>query len=217
MRYFLIPFMLLAGACARPVLIPPPAKVVDASEMTWVLEKVIAKWEREEGRRLKLEHAQIRYHGNYLNFRLEISSQEILELTEARFLFADFVEDLLRDINTNPIIAEGLPAGPFTAANFSIDINFESYFGKYIDPLYIGYIEMRQGMVRYYAFDQKDRERYLWHARCEPYWKTRELAAIQRETRKQFDEQHPCHLPIVIPEQFDLPELGPECRFKIRF
>lgn len=195
----------------------PPVKLVDASEMTWIIEKVMARWENEEGRRLKLEHSEIRYQGNNFALRLELSSQEILEMCEARFLAADFVEDLLREINTNPIVGCQLACYPMTAEQLKIDINFESYFGKYIDPYYIGYIEMKGGMVYYYAFDQKDRERYSWHARVEPYWKTRELAAIMRATRKQYDDAHRCILPDVLPEKFDLPELGPECQYKRHF
>gem|GEM_PF-3600675 len=206
-----------AFSCARVAPPPPPTKLVSASEITWITEKVMAKWENQEKRRLKLEHSELRYTGNRLTFRLELSSQAILEVCEARSLFADFIEDLLREINTDPIVSGELTDYPFTAEQLHVDINFESFFGKYVDPFYIGYIEMRRGMVRYYAFDQKDRERYMWHARCEPYWKTRELAAIQRETRRQFIEQNPCTVPNFFPELYELPGTGPECRFNMKF
>jgi hypothetical protein len=213
----LLSSLLLAVGCIRQGPPPPPMKLISPPEMTWIVEKIMAKWENQEKRRLRLEHSEICYCGNTPMLRLELSSQAILEMCEARFLFADFIEDLLREINTDPIISGQLSEYPFTPEQLLVDINFESFFGKYVDPFYIGYIEMRAAIVRYYAFDQKDRERYIWHARCEPYLKTREIAAIQRETRKQFHLQNPCTLPNYFPELYELPGTGPECRWNMRF
>lgn len=218
MRALIIAVIFLCTGCMRGTTPIQPVKFVNSSEMTWIIEKVMAKWENEEGRRLRLAHSEIRYRGNRMTLRLELFSQAILEVRYARYLMADFVEDILREINTNPIVSEGLVSYPFSPDQLCIDINFESFFGKYVDPLYIGYIEMRQGMMRYYAFDQKDQERYLWHARCEPYFKTREIASIQRATRKQFDLEHMCPEPGYIEEYFDIGDPdNPECRYKRKF
>lgn len=209
--------ILFFSSCSYSRLPPPsPQKFVDSSEVTWVVEKIAVKWSHECGRRLRLEHSQICYFNESPTLRLELSSQEILEVKEARYLLVDFVEDLLRELNTNPIIVDGLTY-PLQPEQLRIDINFESFFGVYIDPFYIGYVQLKEGYARYYAFDQKDRERYSWHSRVEPYTKSRELAMMERAAEAQFEAEHDC-IEAPLEGLFDLDLQGNDrCLYKRKF
>lgn len=179
-----------------------PVKVVDSEEMTWIVQKVMAKYKHAEGRRLRLEHSSVCYDNAITGLRLEISSQEILEMCPARNLLVDLVEDFLREINSDPIAGDQLSVYPFTANNLHIEINFESFFGIYVDPFYIGCIELRNGMARYSAFDMKDERWHSWHSKVEPYVKSRELAMLGRAAEEDFDEKSCVCYPSPLTEMF---------------
>ncbi len=186
MRSLLLICLLFVCGCTTVTRVSNPIKVIDSEEMTWVVETVMAKWRHEEGRRLKLEHSSLYYDTSIVALRLEISSQEIIEIDVARALLVDFVEDLLREINTNPIVSNELISYPFTPNMLNIEINFESFHGIYVDPFYVGCIALSNGMARYNAFDMKDDKWYTWHSRVEPYTKTREISIIERAADKKF-------------------------------
>ncbi len=84
MRSLLFFCLLLICGCTTITRVSNPVKVIDSEEMTWIVETVMAKWRHEAGRRLKLEHSSLYYDTYDQCFRLEISSQEILEIDVAR-------------------------------------------------------------------------------------------------------------------------------------
>lgn len=168
-----------------------PKLFIDSSEMTYIVQRQMAKYRHEKTRRLRLEHSRFEYSTGTPYMHLEMSSQSILEVKEARYLLVDFVEDLLKGINLNPIIAAQLPS-TFTADQLDIEINFESYLGEYVDPFYVGCIELKCGMAYYYAFDLKDENRYSWHSRVEPYATSREVATLERAAEGEFMAEHGC-------------------------
>lgn len=196
MRTLALICSLLFSGCTTVYHQSNPVKVIDSEEMTWIVQKVMTKYKHAEGRRLKLEHSSTLYDKNIRGLRLEISSQEILEVNQARDLFVDLVEDFLKEINTNPIISNELSSYPFTPDQLDIAINFESFFGIYVDPFYVGCVEMKCGMVRYSAFDMKDRYWHSWHSRVEPYSKTREISILERAAEKDYQNARcpPRHL-----------------------
>lgn len=183
--------LFLFGCAAPKAAVPPvPVKIIDSEEMTWIVEKVTARWKHKKHQRLKLEHSQLRYSlAGIASLNLEFSSQEILEMCPARDLLVDLVEELLFEINTNPIIASELATAPFTPDLLSIEINFESFYGYYVDPFYIGCICLSEGMARYFTFDVKDPEWYGWHSSVEPYTKSREISMLGRAADKAYEEE----------------------------
>lgn len=189
MRLLLFFCLLFMCGCTTTVTrVSNPVKVINSEEMTWIVETVMSKWRHEPGRRLKLEHSSLYYNTTISALRLEISSQEIVEIDVARALLVDLVEDILREINSNPIISNELISYPFTPNQLRIDINFESFHGIYVDPYYVGCVCLSDGMVRYNAFDMKDDQWYTWHSRVEPYTKSREISVIERAADKKFRE-----------------------------
>lgn len=190
---FLISCLLFAG-CTTVYHDSCPVKVIDSEEMTWIVQKVMVKYKHAAGKRLKLEHSSVCYDTAITGLRLEISSQEIMEICPARNLLVGLVEDLLREINSDPIVGNELASYPFTPDNIQISINFESFFGIYVDPFYIGCIEMRNGMVRYSAFDMKDERWHSWHSKVEPYTKSRELSTLGRAAEEDYDIKN-CQCP----------------------
>ncbi|MBA2727977.1 MAG: hypothetical protein H0U49_07380 [Parachlamydiaceae bacterium] len=187
MHVLILVLALFFTGCAKPA--PPPVKVVQEEEVTWVVEKIMAKWKHRRGQRLRLEHAYVYFGDTIKGLRLEISSQEILEVPEARNLLVDFVEELLRDINTDPLITSQLALGTLTPDDLSIVMNFESFFGRYVDPFYVGNIKLKRGIAYYYAFELKYEGWYAWKSRVEPYDKTREISILERAAEKEAVQQ----------------------------
>lgn len=181
--------LLFTGCCREGP--PPPVKLVNEEEVTWVVEKVMTKWEHMPGQRLTLEHAYVYFGESFTGLRLEMSSQEILKVRQARNLLVDFTEELLRDINTDPLIASQLALGTLSADNLNIEINFESFFGMFVDPFIIGCIKLKRGMAYYYAANVKYNGQYAWQSRVEPYDKTREVSILERAAAKSYDAESP--------------------------
>lgn len=192
------------NSCSTTYYAGPPVKVIDSEEVTWIVSKVMARWKHRKYQRLRLEHSQTHYSTAITGLQLEISSMEILTIVEARNLIVDFVEELLREINSSPILSCQMNVYPFTANQLQIDINFASFHGIHIDPYYIGYLSLVEGMVRYYAFDTKDQMWQVWHSRAEPYTKAREISVLGRAADKFVDEERQLECPRHLDELFPL-------------
>lgn len=144
---------------------------------------------RERG--LFLEDAQI--YGDdergIENIMLVFSSQDIMELCDARELVVDVVEGLLLTINKN--VEEELAVHPFSVEDIRIYIEFESFCSRYIDPTYMGWIDVENGVVLFYAFDTKDEKRNRWLQRKEHYFQSYAFVTHERAAYKEYEEAHP--------------------------
>lgn len=194
MRIVLLLLTCVLSSCSPFRELPSPAKVPqDREEVTWVIERIMADWRYKRHQRLRLEHAYMYYGENFTNLRLEISSQEILEVREARNLLVDLTEDILRGVNTDPIISSQLAVGSMQPDQLHIEISFESFFGRFVDPYFVGCIKLKNGMAYYYAFDLKTDGWNAWHSRVEPYAKTREISMFERaadsEAKMMYTEE----------------------------
>jgi hypothetical protein len=110
-------------------------------------------------------------------------------MCEARLLMVELLEEFLYRLNNHTVLSFQLETFPFTADDLEVKINFESYFGLYVDPLYIGLSWLKCGCVYYYAFDIKNYDADWSHQRFEPYFKSRELALIKKKADIPFDER----------------------------
>jgi hypothetical protein len=193
----------------------PEREPLDHSEMTWLVQKQMAKYKHENHRRLRLEHTLFDATASSPYLSMQISSQEILEVDDARNLLVDFVEELLKAINLDPLIASQLTTVPFTADQLHIEINFESYLGLFIDPFYIGCVELEHGMAHYLAFDVKNQRNYDFYSRVEPYETSREVSFLSRAAEKEFFAEHPCPIPPIAGQY--IPPDNPDCHYYRKF
>lgn len=114
---------------------------------------------------------------------LEYISQDNLELGQARDLLVDTVEGLLDALAKETDF-------PATAMNLDLYIDFESYQGRYVDPYYVGYIWLENGIAHFYAFDTKDNELDFWHSRTESYYKSVKFVEYHREGEALYEQAH---------------------------
>ena len=141
-------------------------------------------------KRLHLQQSYVLYAGADPKIRLQFISQDILELCQARALLVDVVEGLLGRLN---LIVGGSKIFPkkITPADLEIYIDFESFYCKYCDPMYIGWIALEDSMAYYYAYNVKDYTRDFWQKRVEPYFKSLSFAAIKQRAEVDYELAHP--------------------------
>lgn len=156
-------------------------KKIDTEELTRTTVRYTTMMERKH--KLHLEDSRVYYTDCTEKIRLVLSSQNLYEICDARELFTEFVEGYLAAINANPSIRADLCSQPLTYEDLDIYINFESYFGAYVDPYYVGWIELDDGLVNYYMFTMKQWYYDRWNCRTEPYEKALEIANAQREAK----------------------------------
>lgn len=155
-------------------------------------------------RHLHLDHAYVIDGPEHASIRMEFTTQDLLEMCPARELLVDLVENLLDRINgayyTGSYLMEKIYPYPFPADYLEIYINFECFLGIYVDPNFIGWIVLEDGMAYYYAFSVKnhkdnwwywrDRHEY-WNMRYEPYFKSRSFVMLSRESERAYEAAHP--------------------------
>lgn len=186
MRNFALLWLLFAailtGCQTKVVPTGPWVKKIDSEELSRIVINFSTKMKIDK--HLELEDSWAAYDDNISKICLKYSSQRLLTVYDARLLMVEVVEEFLSRLNNNTVIGFELGSFPFTASNLDVQINFESYYGRYIDELYVGLAWLQAGCVHFYAFDRKDLSLngIDWdHYRFEPYTKSRELALIKKE------------------------------------
>lgn len=206
MRQFLALFFgfLVLTSCSPRIAVT--SQRLDTEEMTWLVQRAAVKFKHECF--LRHEHSRALFDSNgFVRLGFQFSTQDILEVDEARGLLVDFVEFVLGEINRDPLLCGQLSAYPFTADNLDIIILCESFLPEYVDPFYIGCIKLKHGYSYFYAADEKDRNLYSWHSRVEPYVKSREFIMLERAAEKEYQKENTKH-PQRIPDRFYPSQLG---------
>lgn len=114
---------------------------------------------------------------------LDFYTQKLLDLEGARRLMVEMSQGLLRHLNgyiyNNPSNAE---KGGFTYNDLYISVEFESYFGKYVDPLYVGRMELKDGYFNaFYAHTALDPKSIVFHQHFEPYETSVHIIDVENE------------------------------------
>jgi hypothetical protein len=157
----------------------PWVKKVDSEEASRLV--IFFSNEMKERFGLELEDSRMTYDDDIRRFYLEYSSQKLMTVYDARLMLVELVEEFLRRVNNHSVLSFELECFPLTARDVEVKINFESFYGLYADPLYVGQVWLNCGCVRFYAFDRKNNDIDWDHHRFEPYFKSRELALIKKE------------------------------------
>lgn len=160
----------------------------DADEYSQIVWEYVTELKYDH--RLHLENALVCFDGES-KIRLQFITQHILELCDARALLVDVVEGLLDRLNYSKDASASLSPYPLTADQIEISIDFESFYGIYDDPFYIGYVALEQGMSYFYAFNLKNKKLDIWNSRSEPYFKSLSFVKFQRAGEEKYEMTHP--------------------------
>ena len=193
MRHFAILLTVLAiffAGCQKTAVGKGPwVKKIDSEELSRIVINFSTKMKIEK--HLELEDSWAAYDDYITKVCLRYTSQRLLTVYDARLLMVELVEEILYRLNNNSIISFELDHFPFTARDLDVKIDFESFYGRYIDEQYVGMMWLQAGCVDYYAFDRKDPSLngIDWdHTRFEPYSKAKELALLKKEADLPYIE-----------------------------
>ena len=162
---------------------------LNTEEVVWLVQRAATKFKHEKT--LRHEHSRVLFDSTgFTRLGIQFSTQDILEVNEARALLVDFVEYILGEINRDPLLCGQLAAYPFSAERLDVIILCESLYQQYLDPFYIGCIKLKRGTSYFYAADAADQNIYSWHSRVEPYYKSREFIMLERAAEKEYQKEH---------------------------
>lgn len=146
-----------------------------------VIEKQTANWIPQNGPMLP-QMQEIIYSPSTDRIYMYFTTQLILNIAEARRLIVEIAEGLASELNSFDHFSRCYHHGDeFTASDFIIWIDFETYFGKYVDPLVIGTILLEGGVTHFWAWNGKKYYGDSWEYRYEPYYKSRQYVLIERQ------------------------------------
>lgn len=202
MKYSFLAYLFLITLASCASILPTPRPVDDKvlvfdqnEELSRIVWDYVTQLKYQK--RLHIEHSYVGISPDRSSFTLQFTTQHILELCDARQLLVDVVEGLLKRLN-NSSIANELGPAPITASQLVIDIEFESFYGVYFDPFYIGRIKLIDGMSYFYAFTIKDQKLDKWNSHYEAYFQSKLFADKQREAEAKYKVEHPLHHPSVL-------------------
>ena len=165
---------------------------VDEQALTMIVWSYATEMKHDYHLRLEDSKVYIK-DGSITKFRLYFTTQNIVTLCEARELLVDVTERMLDHVTNDDVIAGYLPTD-FSYMNMEIYINLESYMGMWVDPDYVGWIILQDGLSFFYDQFLKDYTAYadypFWHQRVEQYYKSREIVTYQREAESAYQEVH---------------------------
>lgn len=130
---------------------------------------------------MTLENSYIMHDDFGFHIWVDWKSQDNLDIEETRRLFVSVVEGLLDRLNYDEELKSMTGNFVFSPDYLYLSIEFESFFGKYIDPLYVARIDLEEGIVSsYYAHDAFDVKTPVYHKHYEPYETSLLIVQTQR-------------------------------------
>lgn len=168
--------------------VPPGIEDIHSEEVTAIVQDIAVEFKHSD--HLRLEFATTYFDMGIRTIQLEFTTQDIVELCDARKTIVDLTEALLARLNQNPILGSEFASYPFRSENLEIYITYETYFGRYVDPYYIHWTELEDDVVTFYTFSVDDLTKFCWHKRTEPYATVREIVLYQREAERKYEELH---------------------------
>ncbi len=147
--------------------------------------------ELKHEKELELTDSRIIYDDTLRRIRLDFVSQKIMELCEARMTLVDIVENLLERLNSNGNATEQTLKRHFDYYDLEIYIHYESYFISFIDPMYISWITLCNGISSFYSGEVFLERLDSWRARSEEYYKSRLFVSVMRDSEKEYEKTHP--------------------------
>lgn len=166
--------------------------------------------------RINLRHSYVYRddEGNYIIW-LDFYTQLLYDVDQTRRLMVHVVEGLLERLNADGQLYSRWGA-PFTFEDLYVSIDFESFFGIYVDPLYMSRAVLLCGtLTAFYANTATDMHTPVYHKHEEPYVSSRLFVAIEEGIDEAKKKEVPAAPPgpreiTLIPEQTTTTEVKKE-------
>lgn len=207
MRWISLVLLVFLSSCGCGFLFHGQEKVVklpmdaqtlaQTQEITCTISKMAVRLDKEEGLYLHSAYAN-KSMGEFLIWA-DFKTQRILDLQGARRLSVDLVESILANLNENPSLNT-----TFSIENLYLSIEFESFFGAYVDPLYVGRVELKDNFLTcFYAHTALDPDSVVFHEHTEPYYTSKVIVTCEREEEKNYKGKYKAYNALVQPPDWE--------------
>jgi len=184
--------------------LPPPVLSIHCDEITAIVQEVSVNFKHK--RRLRLADAKTFYNEEGIHtIQLKYTTQELLDPSVARLLIVDLVDSMTDKLNGNMYLVPEFSHLVFLPSNFEIYISCESYYARYVDPLYIRYICIEDGIITYYAADLNDNNKNCWHVRKESFKTAHSIAVHERKAEEEYNKKYNVDLSAIFGDQRYVP------------
>jgi hypothetical protein len=140
--------------------------------------------------RLRFEDSKVYYDDFAQRFRVIWSTQQIVEICEARDLIVTVVEGLLKRLNANSQVIAAFDHYPITSDDLELYFFYSSGFVEYVDPTYTAFLSLHDGTVRYINGLIKNTRNDWWDSRTETYDEAYRFAMLARSSEKAYIDAH---------------------------
>lgn len=187
MHYLSILFIAaLLSSCASSI--NPPENYSLTPEVTAVVVRFSTQLKKSVD--LTLETSCLWQNPYIDKIYLDYSSQDLRDISNARKLLVSVVEGFVAAINEDSLLHYQAAHFPFSADDLVVQIHFESFFGKYVDPFYVERATLEDGMVQFYSFNAYNPNKEIWEYHDEPYWQSALIAGIESEEEVPFFDKY---------------------------
>lgn len=172
--------------------LPPEVFAPDRTVETLEIVEFLNLWALEMDEKLNVQLAwSYAYPGvDGYDLLLDFTSQEILDIPGVRRLVVAMMDRLQEFMNSSNVIRNKYHNFVLTPYNVYLSIEFESFFGRFVDPLYVGRLELNGGeLTAFYAHTAFEPEPIIFHQHYEPYEVTRTIVLAEKEYKKAVSQK----------------------------
>lgn len=160
-----------------------PETIAINEEIARTLVDYGVKIDQDRNLYVESSYAKRSMNGKYWIW-MDLTSQRILDVPGARRMMVNLVEGLLEALNGNEKL-RGIQT--FTPQDLYVSVELESFFGRYIDSLYVARVELFDGeLVASYAHDCFQCELETYHKHIEFYQMSKVLVAEDDKVRSEY-------------------------------
>ena len=122
-------------------------------EGLWVVDDYVRTVRNQRGYKLAKQGGPHYSNERLSELKLQFCAYETADRRQARKIAVEMTEDLLDAFNKNEVAHPCGARRPITTHNIDLTIRFESFFGSFVNPKTILYVNVRDGYVTYFGYD----------------------------------------------------------------
>lgn len=123
---------------------------------------------------------------------IDFHTYHVADIQDARKIFVHTIEKMLDRLDSAEKLGPYRWNDDYTVEDLYVSMEFKSFFGRYVDPKYVGRMELKKGeLVQYYANTGFDDYNPCFHFHSEPYKTSVRIVKTQDRITKQREADIP--------------------------
>lgn len=158
----------------------------ESEEITNIIISVSRELQEEHD--LFLYDSRVIFDEKIKKIRIDYTSQQSVELCEAREILVDIVDKMNERLNGHATLRAAFSHRPSSYRDLEIHVTFESFFNKFVDPSYMAYIILENGWSFFYSSELNISYTDVWMQKVEPFYKTQQFVKFSREAEIPYTD-----------------------------